>query len=94
MPEHNVERMLRSTWVRVAEWDNRRLDLFVSGLNVERGIPLFCDVTVVSLISWQGTARAGTSNRGGSLLELAEAENNDTYAEVQQSRLASLQCIG
>ena len=86
--------MLRSTWVRVPEWDNRRLDLVVPGLNVERGMPLFCDVTIVSPISRLSAARPGTSNRGGSLLELAETNNNDTYDVVFQSRLASLKCLG
>ncbi len=56
-------------------------------------MPLFCDVTIISPISRSGAARPGTSNRGGSLLELAEDSNNDTYAEVLQSRLASLQCL-
>ena len=82
VPKRNVERMLRSTWVRVPEWDNRRLDLIVSGLNIDRGMPLFCDVTVISPISRLSTARPGTSNRGGRLLELAEDENNHTYPEV------------
>ncbi len=93
VPQRNVERTLRSTWVRAPEWDARRLDLVVPGLNVERGMPLFCDVTIISPISRSGAARPGTSNRGGSLLELAEDSNNDTYAEVLQSRLASLQCL-
>ena len=91
VPNRNVERMLRRTWVRVPDWDNRRLDLIVPGLNVDRGMPLFCDVTIVSPISRRSAARPGTSNRGGRLLELAEQDNYDTYEEVFRSRLASLQ---
>ena len=94
VPKRNVERMLRSTWVRVPEWDNRRLDLVVPGLNVEGGMPLFCDVTIVSPISRSSAARPGTSNLGGSLLERAENGNHDTYEVVLQNRLACLKCLG
>ena len=45
-PDRNVERMLRNTHVPVPPEDSRRLDLVVPGLNVARGLPLFCDVTV------------------------------------------------
>ena len=93
IPRRNVERLLRTTWVRVPSWDNRRLDLVVAGLSVSRGLPLFCDVTILSPITRAGQARAGTSNRGGSLLERAENENNETYHEVVDSSLASLQCL-
>ena len=47
-----------------------------------QGLPLFCDVTIVSRISRAGAARPGTSNRGGSLLERAEHDNNINYREV------------
>ena len=90
----NVERLLRSTWVRAPYWDERRLDIVVPGLGVERGLPLFCDVTILSPIARSGAARAGTSNRGGSLLDRAEADNNAVYQEVARSSLASLQCLG
>eukprot|EP00959_Pyramimonas_sp_CCMP1952_P109048 2280553-Pyramimonas_sp.AAC.1 len=60
----------------------RRLDLVVTGTNVARGLPLFCDVTVMTPLSRNGTARSGTSNRGGSLLDRAQRDNNTTYAEV------------
>ena len=74
--------------------DQRRLDLIVPGLNVDRGLPLFCDITVVSPITRSGFARAGTSNRGGALLETAERTNDATYHEVSYSGLGSLQCLG
>ena len=94
IPDRNVERLLRNTHVPVDSNDLRRLDLVVPGLNVERGVPLFCDITVISPISRNGAPRGGTSNRGGSLLEEAENANNNTYREVLQTGLGSLQCLG
>ena len=80
MPDRNVERMLHDTNVPVPPEDMRRLDLVVQGLNVQRGLPLFSDVTVLTPLSASGDPRGGTSNRGGTLLEQAQAANNDTYA--------------
>ena len=67
IPDRNVERMLSTTHVPTFEGDMRRMDIVAPGLNVARGLPLFCDVTIVSPISRNGTARPGTSNRGGTL---------------------------
>ena len=72
VPQRNVERLLRTTWVSVDSSDQRRLDLIVRGLNVDRGLPLYCDVTILSPISRSGGARDGTSNRGGALFQAAE----------------------
>ena len=46
------------------------------GLNVARGLPLFCDVTVLTPLTTVGGARPGTSNRGGALLEQAQRSND------------------
>ena len=92
VPQRNVERLLRTTWVRVPAWDQRRLDLVVPGLCIDRGLPLFCDATIVSPIT-TGDARPGTSNNPGCLLEAAERDNADTYPEVECSNLAVLQCL-
>ena len=67
-PNHNVERTLTRTNVPVPPGDLRRLDLIVPGLNVLQGLPVFCDATVVTPLSFDGAPRGGTSNRGGSLL--------------------------
>ena len=69
IPDRDIERMLRTTHVPTVEDDQRRLDLVVPGLNVARGLPLFCDVTVLTPLTGMGQARPGTSNRGGTLLE-------------------------
>jgi len=94
IPDRNVERLLRNTHIPIAQSDDRRLDLVVPGLNVAQGRPLFCDVTVVIPITGTGDPRGGTSNRGGSLLEACETENNSTYREVQTSGLGALYCLG
>ena len=95
VPDRNVERMLRSTHVlqRPQDTDNRRLDLVVPGLNVERGLPLFCDATIVSPIAGTGAARAGTSNADGTLLENARHDNDEIYHEVISSGLGTLMCL-
>ena len=90
IPHRNVERMLCNTHVPVAEGDHRRLDLIVPGLNVDRGLTLFCDATILTPISGNGAARPGTSNRDGSLLERAEADNNEVYHEDLTSAAGSL----
>ena len=94
VPQRNVERMLRDTHIPVVGDDMRRLDIIVPGLNVARGLPLFCDLTVVSPISRTGNPRAGTSNRGGRLLELADLDNTTNYPEVADSGLGALYSLG
>ena len=94
VPDRNIERCLRDTHVPVPPEDGRRLDLVVPGLNVARGLPLFCDVTIVSPISRNGDPRPGTSNAGGRLLEIANIDNAATYAPVEESGLGALYCLG
>ena len=94
IPDRNVERMLNRTNIPVAPEDLRRLDLVAPGLNVCRGLPLFCDVTVLSPITATGVARPGTSNQGGRLLTNAEADNNDIYWDVTSTGLGELFCLG
>ena len=86
--------MLRNTHVRVGPYDNRRLDLVIPGLNVARGLPLFCDVTVLSPITGLCEPRPGTSNAGGNLRASATSENNSTYNVVIHSGLGALYCLG
>ena len=94
VPRRNVERMPRNTHVPVPPGDTRRLDLIVPGLGIERGLPLFCDVTCVTPISGAGFARSGATTRDGAILAGAERENNGTYREVPASGLAVLCCLG
>ena len=94
IPDRNVERLLRDTHIPMDTHDNRRLDLIASGLNVDNGLPLFCDVTILSSISRDGRPRPGTSNSSGSLLDGARRENDATYSPVLESGLGSLYCLG
>ena len=94
IPDRSIERLLTRTNIPVAPSDTRRLDIVAPGLNVFGGLPLFCDVTVVSPITATGAARPGTSNRGGHLLAHAEDDNNDTYWDVISTGLGQLLCLG
>ena len=70
------------------------MDLVVPCLNVAQGLPLFCDITVVSPITGNGGPRPGTSNAGGGLLRRAQTDNDNTYNVVITTGLGSLQCLG
>ena len=82
IPDRNVERMLVRTNIPVPQNNLRRMDLVAPGLNVCRGVPLFCDITVLSPITATGAARPGTSSQGGQLLRHAEDDNDDIYWDV------------
>ena len=94
VPDRNVERMLSTTHVPVPDGDQRRMDLVVPGLNVSRGRPLFCDITVLSPVTRAGRARPGTSNAGGNEFVHAERENDRIYSPVLESGLGSLHLLG
>ena len=94
IPDRNQERLLRNTHIPVPADSQLRMDLVVPGLNVASGLPLFCDVTVISPLSRTGLPRAGTSNAGGRLLARAQSSNDGTYDAVRQSGLGALYCLG
>ena len=94
VPDRNIERMLRDTHVPVPPGDMRRLDLVVPGLGVDRGLPLFCDVTCVTPITARGFARPGATTINGAMLRDATRDNVATYREVAESGLGSLLCLG
>ena len=94
IPDRNAERQLRNIHMPVPSDNNRRIDIVAPCLNVARGLPLFCDATIISPISRNGRPRGGTSNRGGRLLDEAERANNNTYWEVENSGLGALYCLG
>ena len=80
VPDRNVERLLRRTHVPVPADSLLRIDLLAPGLNVASGLPLFCDVTILSPLTHGGSARPGTSNVGGFLLARAQCDNDATFA--------------
>ena len=67
IPDKNIERVLHRTHIPVPQHYQRRIDIIAPCLNIAQGLPLFCDVTVLSPISANGAARPGTSNYGGKL---------------------------
>ena len=93
MPDRNVEWSLRDTHVLVHPHDLHLMGLVVPGLNVARGLSLFCDTTLLTPLTATGQPRLVTSNRGGSLLEHARDENDRTYHEVDASGLGRLYCL-
>ncbi len=94
VPDRNIKRMLRDTHVPVPPGDMRRLDLVVPGLGVDRGLPLFCDVTCVTPITARGFARPGATTINGAMLRDATRDNVATYREVAESGLGSLLRLG
>jgi len=93
VPRRNVERLLSNTHVPTPPGDQRRLDLVVPGLGIERGLPLFCDVTCVTPVSANGTARSGCLTIDGGALRGAQRTNDATYPEVERSGLGRLCCL-
>ena len=85
-----MERLLRNTHVACDQRDERRLDLIVATSSIARGLPLFCDVTVISPISANGRARGGCTRIDGGALDAARRANSRTYSEVPASGVARL----
>ena len=90
IPRRNVERLLRDTHVHVLRNDSRRLDIIVHGTSIARGLPLFCDATIVSPISGVARARPGATRIDGGVLRQARRNNDGTYHEVISSGLGRL----
>ena len=59
-----------------------------------RGLPVFCDVTFVTLITGRGFARSGATTINGATLRDATRDNVATYREVVESGLGSRLCLG
>ena len=95
MPDRNIKRMLRDTHVPVPPADmRRRLDLIVPGLGVDRGLPLFSDVTCITPITGRCFARSGATTINGAILRHATRNNVANYREVVKSGSGSLLCLG
>ena len=95
VPRRNVERLVRECNVRLTEHDQRRVDLVATRLGVNRGLPLLCDVTVVSPVTGAGTARGGCLTIDGGAVEAARRHCRDVdYPEVVASNAACLYSLG
>ena len=95
VPDRNIGRMLRDTHVPIPPADMRRLDLIVLGLGVDRGLPLFCDVTCVTPITGRVSPGLGRRRSTGPSCVTPRATTwRTTYREVVESGLGSLLCLG
>ena len=95
IPRRNVERLVRDCNVRLTENRNRRVDLVATRLGVDRGLPVLCDVTCVSPVTAQGTARGGALTRDGGIVEAARRHCREVdYPEVVASTTARLYSLG
>ena len=59
-----------------------------------RGVPLFGDVTVVSVHTQAGEARPGAANNDGAVLAQAVARKRQKYRDVTASSQAALVVLG
>ena len=93
-----AERLLRNTHLQTHPTDNRRMDLVAApgarGAGARRGVPLFADVTVVSVHTRGGDARPTAANRDGGVLQQAVATKRRKYADVNAAAQACLLVLG
>ena len=95
IPRRNVERLVRDCNVRLTTNVQRRVDLVVTGLGVNRGLPVLCDVTCVSPVTGAGHARGGSLTVDGGAVEAARRHcRNVDYPEVVASNAACLYSLG
>ena len=62
--------------------DGRRLEVIADGLPLFEGAQLALDTTMVSPLHSDGTAKRGTSVRGGAVLQEARRRKERTFAEL------------
>ena len=93
-----TERMLRDSHLQVEQGDQRRMDLVAApgarAPGAFRGLPLFCDVTVVSPHTQAGLARGSSANTNGAILRTAANRKRGTYSDISDSGVARLVVLG
>ena len=93
-----TERLLRDTHLTVEQGDNRRMDLVAApgaqAPGAFHGLPLFCDVSVVSPHSQAGLARGGSATTDGATLRTVVNRKRRTYSEIPDSGVARLVVLG
>ena len=92
------ERLLRDIHVPTNPTDNRRMDLVAApgarAVGARRGVPIFADVTVVSVHTRTGAARPGAATDDGAVVQQAVATKHRKYADVHASPQASFVVLG
>jgi len=93
-----VERLLRNTHLPTAPTDQRRMDIVAApgarSAGARRGVPLFADVTIMSVHTRTGEARPAAANTDGAVLGQAVRTKRHKYADVANSQQAALVILG
>ena len=92
------ERLLRDTHLRTRPDDQRRMDIVAApgarAVGARRGVPLFGDVTVVSVHTCEGAPRPSAATTDGGVLQQAVTTKRRRYADVHASPQACLLVLG
>ena len=93
-----TERMLRDTHLPTDPRDQRRMDLVASpgtrSVGARRGVPLFADVTVVSVHTQAGHPHRAAVHHDGGVLTQAVARKRRRYHDVVQHPGTSFLVLG
>ena len=73
--------------------DPRQIEVFVTGLPLERGLPLAVDATCVSVLHSNGEPWTRADVVRGVCLDAAESRKEDTYPELIDSSLVRLKTV-
>ena len=74
--------------------DGRHIELVVTGLPVNRGVPLAVDATLVSPLHADGSPLPGAATRPGTALRNARRLKENTYRELLHSPVLGLLTAG
>ena len=78
--------MLRDTTLPgIAPADRRQLEIIATGLPLARGVPLGCDVTLVSPLHTNGSPWRGADTQHSVAIERGERDKAATYPELVNS---------
>ena len=93
-----IERNLVHTHLACDNRDRRRMDIVANptsrSVGAFRGLPLFCDVTVVNPLTGQGACRNNGYHRAARTINLAAKNKRRTYRDVVNSGLAKFLVLG
>ena len=64
------------------------------GLGARRGLPLFCDVTIVSPLTRNGVTRSGARRADGAVVAAAARRKHGHYSDVGASGVAAFVVLG
>ena len=85
---------LRDAGIAVEPSDGRNIEIVVTGLPIEQGIPVAVDATMVSPLHADGTPHSGAETRVGVALARGRHDKEVTYPELLSSPLLRLLTAG